>query len=86
MNIPEILYKYRTFNERTINMLANNQVYFASPLEFNDPFDCLAQKNKIQNFRQSTEALIRANAAQRGLTQEQFKLPLRESIQKWLKK
>lgn len=30
MNIPEILYKYRTFNERTINMLANNQVYFAN--------------------------------------------------------
>jgi hypothetical protein len=72
MNIPEILYKYRTFNERTINMLANNQVYFASPLEFNDPFDCLAQKNKIQNFRQGTEALIRANAGQRGFTQEQI--------------
>lgn len=76
MNIPEILYKYRTFNERTINMLANNQVYFASPLEFNDPFDCLAQKNKIQNFRQSTDALIRANAAQRGLTQEQIQVAI----------
>ncbi|MBV9575704.1 MAG: DUF2971 domain-containing protein [Gammaproteobacteria bacterium] len=27
MTMPEILYKYRAFNERTFNMLANNQVY-----------------------------------------------------------
>ena len=41
---PEILYKYRSFNIRSISMLAKNQVYFASPLDFNDPFDCAAHE------------------------------------------
>jgi len=31
-------------------MLANNQLYFASPLEFNDPFDCAAQDNTSENL------------------------------------
>lgn len=42
---PEILYKYRCFNSRAISMLANNQIYFANPNDFNDSFDYLAQKN-----------------------------------------
>jgi hypothetical protein len=37
--IPEIFYKYKSFDARAISMLANNQVYFASPLEFNDPLE-----------------------------------------------
>lgn len=40
--VPEILYKYRNFDARAISMQANDQVYLASPVEFNDPFDCLA--------------------------------------------
>jgi hypothetical protein len=43
--VPEILYKYRAFTDRAVLMLKNNQLYFASPLEFNDPFDCVAQEN-----------------------------------------
>ncbi|MBN9226141.1 MULTISPECIES: hypothetical protein [Legionella] len=42
---PEILYKYRNFDARAISMLANNQIYFASPLDFNDPFDCVAHEH-----------------------------------------
>jgi len=47
---PEILYKYRCFDARSISMLANNQIYFASPLDFNDPFDCRAHEYTFGNF------------------------------------
>lgn len=33
-------YKYRPINESTIKLLTNHELYFASPLSFNDPFDC----------------------------------------------
>lgn len=38
------LYKYRKFSARTLNMLANNELYFAASDSFNDPFDCRARK------------------------------------------
>lgn len=37
--VPNVLYKYRTLSERNISMIGKNQVYFSSPLSFNDPFD-----------------------------------------------
>lgn len=40
-NIPEIIYKYRSWkNIYHKKSLTSNQIYFASPSEFNDPFDC----------------------------------------------
>lgn len=42
MKTPKILYKYRTYSDeygkRSLN---NNELYFAKPKDFNDPFDCL---------------------------------------------
>lgn len=49
---PEILYKYRACNSLVLNMLQNNQVYFSSPLDFNDPFDCSAQEFMHAKFRE----------------------------------
>ncbi|ANB72625.1 hypothetical protein AYM40_09785 [Paraburkholderia phytofirmans OLGA172] len=37
--IPEVLYKYRHFNERTIELLCADLAYFADPASFNDPLD-----------------------------------------------
>ncbi|HAT1883537.1 TPA: hypothetical protein ACRUL4_001985 [Legionella pneumophila] len=55
---PEILYKYRSFVARSISMLANNQIYFASPLDFNDPFDCVAHEHMFETLNpQSLELL-----------------------------
>lgn len=34
-----VLYKYGSLNEYTESFLRDNVIYFASPLEFNDPFD-----------------------------------------------
>jgi len=46
----DYLYKYRplfkgdnnnfTFNEHTLSLLTKGEIYFSSPREFNDPFDC----------------------------------------------
>ena len=43
-DLPEILYKYRCWDDRQENMyqrtlLTNNNIYFAKPSSFNDPFD-----------------------------------------------
>jgi len=45
---PEIVYKYRTWqNGYHRNMLLYNELYFASPKDFNDPFDCRIPPNFI---------------------------------------
>jgi hypothetical protein len=50
--IPEIVYKYRDWNNSFHkNILLHNELYLASPKDFNDPFDC-----KIPiNFTDMTE-------------------------------
>lgn len=35
----QLAYKYRNFNEHTINALEEDQLWFSSPDRFNDPFD-----------------------------------------------
>lgn len=42
MEIPKTLFKYFSFDEHghTIDHLKNSTLYFASPLNFNDPYDC----------------------------------------------
>lgn len=36
---PERLYKYRPFDERTLELLVEDKVFFADPSTFNDPLD-----------------------------------------------
>lgn len=37
---PEMVYRYRSFEERTLDILLTDSVYFANPSTFNDPLDC----------------------------------------------
>lgn len=37
---PKIIYKYESFNTRSLENLKAQSVYFGSPLKFNDPYDC----------------------------------------------
>ncbi len=37
--VPSLLYKYRHFDERTIELLCADTVYYADPSTFNDPLD-----------------------------------------------
>ena len=63
-NAPDILYKYRCCSKRHILMLINNEIYFTKPLEFNDPFDCLAQENSFSNL---SENIIKEHARAVGV-------------------
>lgn len=47
--IPEILYKYRKFDNRTDEIILNSEFYFAPPSSFNDPFDCNLSYKKDYN-------------------------------------
>ena len=55
--IPKYLYKYREFSDRTYEIILNSEFYFASPLSFNDPFDCNLSykkeysKEEIENYK-----------------------------------
>jgi hypothetical protein len=44
-NIPSSLFKYRNFNEYSIENLVNDQERLSYPAEFNDPFDAGLQIN-----------------------------------------
>ena len=37
------LFKYRRFNDHTLRIIECNELWFSSPREFNDPFDCKPQ-------------------------------------------
>jgi hypothetical protein len=45
---PEIthLYKYRPFNEFTLDIIASNNIFFPKPSIFNDPYDCKIEIDK----------------------------------------
>ncbi len=40
MTRPLRLFKYETFSARTLQNLKEQVIYFGSPLNFNDPYDC----------------------------------------------
>ena len=38
--LPSTLFKYQEFNVRSLQNLKAQSIYFASPSQFNDPYDC----------------------------------------------
>lgn len=49
----ESLYKYLSWNEKTISSLLGNYLWMSNPVHFNDPFDC--NRNMIFNYEFSEE-------------------------------
>lgn len=43
--IPNYFYKYTKFNSKTKENLKKGRLFYNSPIEFNDPFDCKAHLN-----------------------------------------
>lgn len=39
-NRPRLLYKYRAFSPRLLDMLVADELYYSDPGDFNDPLDC----------------------------------------------
>ena len=44
---PEVLYKFFGRNKYSLNSLSEGYLYFADPRVFNDPFDCLVNREKF---------------------------------------
>lgn len=62
----DVVYKYTTWSKYSERMLANNQIYFASPGKFNDPFDCaivpsFRRVTRSQKIRNHASHLMRQN-------------------------
>lgn len=44
---PEFLYKFYGANENSLNSLLEGYLYFSNPRHFNDPFDCLTNREEF---------------------------------------
>lgn len=40
IKLPRLLYKYRGFSHRLLDMLVADELYYSDPGDFNDPLDC----------------------------------------------
>lgn len=46
MTIPARLFKYQPFSDQSVSNLRRRQLFFPSPRQFNDPFDCRYQAHQ----------------------------------------
>lgn len=53
----KIIYKYRTINSKTEELLENSEFYFSFPYSFNDPFDCCIF-NKYKGSKEAWNSYI----------------------------
>lgn len=67
-SFPKVLYKYRYFDKKNyhLSILTHNEIIFASPGSFNDPFDCHIPPRydlgtKVQIIKIIKQYLIRKN-------------------------
>ena len=62
MTIPKTFYKYRTFSDRVVEQLCEDQVYFADPSTFNDPMDsspCVEDDVGVDELKRILSLLLR---------------------------
>jgi hypothetical protein len=57
---PEYLYKYRGCSENTFNIIKNNELYFAHPCDFNDPFDTKIVLDMSGQMEKCTEVVLKS--------------------------
>ncbi len=74
MGMPRKLYKYYKFNTRNITALKKQNIFFASPIDFNDPYDCKLNISHVQPTEQEYLKLYEIylkEVLQNGGTKEQ---------------
>lgn len=59
-NTPNRFYKFRQTTETTEKIISNEEVFFASPLSFNDPFDSQTEISFRGTQEQFQEAFLRS--------------------------
>lgn len=63
----QFLYKYKEINDRTKSIITDSQLYFSSPAQFNDPFDCKAPLSYEGNQEDGINFFIRHLEESHGL-------------------
>jgi hypothetical protein len=58
---PTILYKYYGRNDDNLKSLENNYIYFSKPADFNDPFDCLTNRENFIREMDESSSIHRDN-------------------------
>lgn len=57
--IPTKLYKYQTFNQYSEENLKKRQIYFPTPADLNDPFDCAVPFKFTDSSNEELETVFR---------------------------
>lgn len=60
--VPNVLYKYRHFDERSMKLICGDLVYYADPNTFNDPLDtkpCVEADCDVQVLEHAVSELVR---------------------------
>ncbi|WP_423194596.1 DUF2971 domain-containing protein [Cupriavidus sp. H18C2] len=59
---PTVLYKYRHFDARTIDLVCRDRVYYADPATFNDPLDtkpCVESDCDVETLEKTVYEMVR---------------------------
>lgn len=94
MNHPDIVYKYRDWNNTNHKkVLTENQLFLAFPADFNDPFDCRIAPNMSLLVESESDLEIYSNRIansnknrikEDGINFEDFKNSIKNSLRKKL--
>lgn len=61
-NLPSSLYKYRPFNDHSLELIENDKMWLSNPNDFNDPFDCavtiIPKQIAAETLNQSVDKLM----------------------------
>lgn len=85
-NIPSKLYRFRRYNENTVNALKEDEIWGSSILEFNDPYECIpfynleTIKNEINNILQLQNVFRQFKNLKKGNISEQIRRKIPSSI------
>ncbi len=70
MKLPPKLYKYEAFSTQALENLKAQGIYFGSPLDFNDPYDCATIPVVLQPSPQEVESIRQHYLADETTPQE----------------
>lgn len=66
MQTPKKLFKYKSFNDDCMELIIDDYLYFANPIQFNDPLDCKVtifdDVNDEEQLRNILSTLLQQNS------------------------
>ncbi|HBW8271276.1 TPA: hypothetical protein MFL74_003481 [Klebsiella pneumoniae] len=66
MQTPNKLFKYKSFNDDCMELIIDDYLYFANPIQFNDPLDCKVtifdDVNDEEQLRSILSTLLQQNS------------------------